>query len=129
MSYCRTKLSSSDLLVITIKPKAKYRISHNCRVVTVHYTNKKFWEELSAYFPLAYMLNTCLYDRDGIENTASKCPSIVSYIFVAVGNVFTRQLPSNDHLFQLHYSGFKTFGGGGGGGFYTDTNSKVIHKL
>jgi hypothetical protein len=38
--------------------------------------NKKFWEELIAYFPW--------YDTDCIENGASNTASIVACIFIAV---------------------------------------------
>jgi hypothetical protein len=33
--------------------------------------------------------------------------SIVSYIFVAAGNLFTESLPSNERLLRLRYSGFQ----------------------
>jgi hypothetical protein len=42
---------------------------------TLFYQNKKFWEELIAYFPW--------YDTGHIENDASKNSSIVACVFVA----------------------------------------------
>jgi hypothetical protein len=44
--------------------------------------------------------------RDRIENTASNSFYIVAYVFVAMGNVFTKPLPNNCHFYWFHYSGF-----------------------
>jgi hypothetical protein len=50
--------------------------------------NKKFWEELIAYFTW--------YDTERIENDASNNYSIVACVFVAaVTFFFTEPLPSN----------------------------------
>jgi hypothetical protein len=50
--------------------------------------NKKFWEELIAYFPC--------YDTGHIENDASNNSSIVACVFGTEVTFFTEPLPSND---------------------------------
>jgi hypothetical protein len=56
--------------------------------VLVIYENKKFWEELIAYF--------LWYDMGHIENDASNNYSVVALCIRYRGNVSTEPLPSND---------------------------------
>jgi hypothetical protein len=69
-----------------------------CILLTSAHTltfNKKFWEELIAYFPR--------YDTGHIDNDESNSSSIVACVFVTAvtllsndRGIFTEPLPSND---------------------------------
>jgi hypothetical protein len=77
------KLTKPEMLLMEtcMSPGLRRSAPYLKNYLLKYINNKKFWEELIAYFSSHYILNI-LYNTNRIENTASSSSSVVACVFV-----------------------------------------------